>query len=54
MTDILSEMIKLNNEVYAIITKGNWLEFDTSKDYKILLEASLSNVISDKLEIKLN
>ena len=49
--DILCEIINSGFPVYAIITKGNWLEFDTEKDYEILLEASLNNKISDDLEV---
>ena len=51
MTDILSEIINSDFDVNAIITKGNWLEFDTEKDYEIMLEASLKNKITDNLEV---
>ena len=51
MTDILCEIINSGYDVNAIVTKGNWLEFDTSEDYEIMLDASLNNKITDNLEV---
>lgn len=51
MTDILCEIINSGFAVNAVITRGNWLEFDTEKDYEILLDASLKNRISEDLEV---
>ena len=36
MTDILAEIINAGNEVNAVAVKGNWIEFDTEKDYEII------------------
>lgn len=43
MTDILAQMIDDGNIVKAIISHGNWLEFDTSEDYEVLTKAIREN-----------
>ena len=43
MTDILAQMIDDRNEVKAIVSNGNWLEFDTSEDYEVLTKAIKEN-----------
>lgn len=49
MTDILSQIIDDGNEVKAIISKGNWVEFDTSEDYEVLTQAFKDNRITKSL-----
>lgn len=51
MTDILSQIIDDGNEIKAIVTKGNWLEFDTAEDYEVLTKALNENKINKNLEI---
>lgn len=51
MTDILSQIINDGNSVEAIVSHGNWLEFDTEQDYEVLSEAFKKNLITKELEI---
>ena len=51
MTDILCEIINSQKDVYAIITEGNWLEFDTERDYETFLKACAENKITKDLKI---
>lgn len=51
MTDILAQMIDDGNDVKAIISNGNWLEFDTSEDYETLTKAFKNNQITKELTI---
>lgn len=53
MTDILSQIIDNGNEIKAIVTKGNWLEFDTAEDYEILTKALKENKITKNFEVNL-
>lgn len=47
MTDILSEIISQGYDVTPIITKGNWLEFDTNEDYEVILKYKSEGIITD-------
>ena len=51
MTDILSQIINDGNKVEAIVSHGNWLEFDTEQDYEVLSEAFRKKLITKELEI---
>ena len=52
MTDILAQIIDDGNPIKAIISNGNWLEFDTSEDYEVLTQALKDNKISKQLELR--
>ncbi len=52
MTDILCEIINSGYDICAIITKGNWLEFDTEKDYETFIKAVEDNKITEDFQIK--
>lgn len=47
MTDILSETINAGYEVNPIISKGNWLEFDTNEDYELISKCKSDGTIKD-------
>lgn len=51
ITDILYEIIKDNYSLNAVITKGNWYEFDTEKDYEVLMKSLKNNQILKDLQI---
>ncbi|MCR5260458.1 MAG: phosphocholine cytidylyltransferase family protein [Candidatus Gastranaerophilales bacterium] len=51
MTDILAEIINSGNDVKAIAVKGNWMEFDTEKDYEIISQAKKDGKISEDYQI---
>ena len=51
MTDILAQIIDDGNQVKAIVSHGNWLEFDTSEDYEVLTHAFKDNKITSNLTI---
>src|SRR3989338_1785536 len=46
MTDMLHELIESKMDIQAEITKGNWFEFDTSKDYELALKLYNTGKIS--------
>ena len=52
MTDMLYEINRSGTPVKAIVTSGNWLEFDTSEDYERLSEAMKNGTISESLQIR--
>ncbi len=54
MTDIINEIIIEGTPVNPIIISGNWLEFDTDKDYEILSDALKNNLLDKNLNLKNN
>jgi choline kinase len=49
MTDLMHELIKSGNSIDALVSKGGWLEFDTEKDYEVLLGALQSGKLDKEL-----
>lgn len=45
MTDLLSEIINEGHDVLPIISKGNWLEFDTNEDYELISKYRSEGII---------
>lgn len=52
MTDLLYEIKQQGTPVKAIITSGNWLEFDTTDDYERLSAAMQQGIITPSLQIQ--
>lgn len=51
MTDIISEIIKEGYKVEAIVSKGNWLEFDTNEDYEVISKYKSEGIIDNNYVI---
>lgn len=52
MTDLLSELIRSGSAVKAIISAGQWAEFDTMQDYERLSEALKNGKLSQNLTVE--
>jgi choline kinase len=51
MTDILAEITKAGYEVNSIVSKGNWLEFDTNEDYEKISKYKSEGIINNNYVI---
>ena len=45
LTDLIQYLIHNNFKIYATRIKGNWLEIDSIKDYKISLKLTKKRII---------
>ena len=52
MTDLLSELIRSGTEVKAVVSAGQWAEFDTTQDYERLSEALKNGKLTQHLTVE--
>lgn len=51
MTDLLSELIRSGTAVKAVVSAGNWAEFDTTQDYERLSVALKNGTLTQNLTV---